>query len=128
MALTTCSELYIQASQTVRLLNKLTTLLAIRLKITPYSLVDLEALIREKERLQKSIASLTKDHETKIKRIESQNKELKTRVSVEQEERNKLVELLQAKEREISIAREANGGNSNCVAYLLVGVASSRDF
>ena len=128
MALTTCSELYIQASQTVRLLNKLTTLLAIRLKITPYSLVDLEALIREKERLQKSIASLTKDHETKIKRIESQNKELKTRVSVEQEERNKLVELLQANEREISIAREANGGNSNRVTYLLVGVACSRDF
>ena len=128
MALTTCSELYIQASQTVRLLNKLTTLLAIRLKITPYSLVDLEALIREKERLQKSIPSLTKDHETKIKRIESKNKELKTRVSVEQEERNKLVELLQAKEREISIAREANGGNSNCVTYLLVGVACSRDF
>ena len=111
MALTTCSELYIQASQTVRLLNKLTTLLAIRLKITPYSLVDLEALIREKEQLQKSIASLTKDHETKIKRIESQNKELKTRVSVEQEERNKFIELLQVKEREISMAREANAGN-----------------
>ena len=111
MVLTTCSELYIQASQTVRSLNKLTTLLAIRLKITPYSLVDLEALIREKEKLQKSIASLTKDHETEIKRIESQNKELKARVSVEQEERNKFVELLQVKEREISMAREANAGN-----------------
>ena len=31
--------------------------------------------------------------------------------SVEQEERNKFVELLQAKEREISMARGANGGN-----------------
>ena len=111
MVLTTYSELYIQASQTVRSLNKLTTLLAIRLKITPYSLVDLEALIREKEKLQKSIASLTKDHETEIKRIESQNKELKARVSVEQKERNKFKELLQAKEGEISMAREANAGN-----------------
>ena len=111
MVLTTCSELYIQASQTVGSLNKLTTLLAIRLKITLYSLVDLEALIREKEQLQKSIASLTKIHETEIKRIKSQNKELKARVSVEQEERNKFKELLQAKEGEISMAREANAGN-----------------
>jgi len=111
VVLTTCSKLYIQASQTVRSLNKLTTLLAIRLKIAPYSLVDLEALIREKEQLQKSVALLTKDHETEIKRIGSQNKELKTRVSVEQEERNNFVELLQAKEREISTASEANGGN-----------------
>ena len=111
MVLTTCSELYIQASQTVGSLNKLTTLLAIRLKITLYSSVDLEALIREKEQLQKSIASLTKIHETEIKRIKSQNKELKARVSVEQEERNKFKELLQAKEGEISMAREANAGN-----------------
>ena len=103
-------------------------MLAIRLKVTPYSLVDLEALIREKEQLQKSIASLTKDHETEIKRIESQNKEFKARVSVEEEERNKLVELLQAKEREISMAREANAGNLNCVTYLFVVVACSRDF
>ena len=111
MVLTTCSELYIQTSQTVRSLNKLITLRAIWPTITPYSLVDLEALIREKEQLQKFIASLMKDHETEIKRIESQSKEFKTRVSVEQEERNKFVELLQAKEREISMARGANSGN-----------------
>ena len=111
MVSTTCSELYIQARQTVQSLNKLTTLLAIQLKIATYSLVDLEALISEKEQLQKSIASLMKDPETEIKRIEPQNKELKARVSVEQEERNKFIELPQGKERKISMAREANAGN-----------------